>query len=180
MPERVRITADLVSAKTGHHLRWEPYDVALADIFDVQKSMEEQIAAFIEPELTRLERSCWSLRPLRLRRSCSRSVCWCRTQSSMSGGCIDATSKTSGYANCSDQAHPGIMTAAAVTPQVTNTHSALGIQLGLTQLQCSDARCAEAGTKSGRNAICSQIAWRQPQVGGGSGHPCGQSSLALP
>ena len=63
---------------------------------------------------------------------------------------------------------PGIMTAAAVTPKVTNTHSALGIQFGLTQLQCSDARCTEAGTKSGRDAICGQIVWRQPQVGGGS------------
>ena len=60
------------------------------------------------------------------------------------------------------------MTAAAVTPKVTNTHSALGIQFGLTQLQCSDARCTEAGTKSGRNAICGQIAWREPQVGSSS------------
>ena len=51
----MRIAADLVSAETGHHLWWESYDVALADILDVQKSMEEQIAAAIEPELARLE-----------------------------------------------------------------------------------------------------------------------------
>ena len=56
MPERERIAADSVSAETGHHLWWESYDVALADILDVQKSMEEQIAAVIEPELARLER----------------------------------------------------------------------------------------------------------------------------
>lgn len=31
-----------------------------------------------------------------------------------------------------------------------------------------DAGCTEAGTKSGRNAICGQIAWREPQVGSSS------------
>jgi hypothetical protein len=36
------------------------------------------------------------------------------------------------------------------------------------QVHNSDARCTEAGAKSGGNAICGQIAWRQPQVGGGS------------
>jgi TolB-like protein len=61
--ERVRITADLVSAETGHHLWWESYDVALADILDVQKSMAEQIAAVIEPELSRLEREAAVRRP---------------------------------------------------------------------------------------------------------------------
>ena len=61
--ERVHITADLVSAETGHHLWWESYDVALADILDVQKAMAQQIAAVIEPELARLEREAAVRRP---------------------------------------------------------------------------------------------------------------------
>jgi len=61
--ERVRITADLVSAESGHHLWWESYDVALSDILDVQKEMAQQIAAVIEPELARLEREAAVRRP---------------------------------------------------------------------------------------------------------------------
>ena len=61
--ERVRITADLVSAETGHHLWWESYDAPLADVLDVQKAMAQQIAAVIEPELARLEREAAVRRP---------------------------------------------------------------------------------------------------------------------
>ncbi len=61
--ERVRITADLVSAETGHQLWWESYDFALADILDVQTTMAQQIAAVIEPELARLEREAAVRRP---------------------------------------------------------------------------------------------------------------------
>jgi len=61
--EQVRITADLVSAETGHHLWSESYDAALAGILDVQKSMAQQIAAVIEPELARLEREAAVRRP---------------------------------------------------------------------------------------------------------------------
>ena len=61
--ERVRITADLVSAETGHHLWWESDDAPLADILNVQKAMAQQIAAVIEPELARLEREAAVRRP---------------------------------------------------------------------------------------------------------------------
>ena len=61
--QRVRITADLVSAETGHHLWGDSYDLPLADILDVQKAMSEQIAAVIEPELARLEREAAARRP---------------------------------------------------------------------------------------------------------------------
>ena len=61
--ERVRITADLVSAETGHHLWWESYDVPLADVLNVQNAMAQQIAAVIEPELARLEREAAVRRP---------------------------------------------------------------------------------------------------------------------
>ncbi|MFL5285926.1 MAG: winged helix-turn-helix domain-containing protein [Rhodopila sp.] len=61
--ERVRITADLISAETGMHLWWESYDVELAHILDVQESMAQRIAAVIEPELARLEREAAVRRP---------------------------------------------------------------------------------------------------------------------
>ena len=61
--ERVRITADLVSAETGHHLWWESYDAPLADVLNVQNAMAQQIAAVIEPELARLEREAAVRRP---------------------------------------------------------------------------------------------------------------------
>jgi TolB-like protein len=61
--EQVRITTDLVSADTVHHLWGESYDVALAGILGVQKSMAQQIAAVVEPELARLEREAAVRRP---------------------------------------------------------------------------------------------------------------------
>ncbi|MBR0660104.1 winged helix-turn-helix domain-containing tetratricopeptide repeat protein [Neoroseomonas oryzicola] len=61
--ERVRLAADLVSAKTGAQLWSETYDLALADVLDVQRAMAEQIAAAIEPELARLEREAAVRRP---------------------------------------------------------------------------------------------------------------------
>ena len=54
--ERVRLAADLVSCETGRQLWSESYDLALADVLDVQREMAEQIAAAIEPEMARLER----------------------------------------------------------------------------------------------------------------------------
>lgn len=61
--DRVRITADLVSAETGSHLWWEAYDISLSHILEVQKTMAQQIAAVIEPELARLEREAAVRRP---------------------------------------------------------------------------------------------------------------------
>lgn len=61
--ERVRITADLISAESGAHLWSESYDVTLSDILDVQRNMAQQIAAVIEPELARLEREAAVRRP---------------------------------------------------------------------------------------------------------------------
>ncbi|MEJ0018848.1 MAG: winged helix-turn-helix domain-containing protein [Acetobacteraceae bacterium] len=61
--QRAVITADLVSAESGHHLWWESYDTALEEILDVQKTMAQRIAAVIEPELARLEREAAVRRP---------------------------------------------------------------------------------------------------------------------
>ena len=54
--ERVRITAELVSAEDGAQLWSEVYDIPLSDIFDIQDAMARQIAAVIEPELATIER----------------------------------------------------------------------------------------------------------------------------
>jgi TolB-like protein len=61
--ERVRITADLISADTGVHLWSVSYNVELARILDVQEWMAQRIAAVIEPELARLEREAAARRP---------------------------------------------------------------------------------------------------------------------
>ncbi len=48
---RVRITAQLIDATTGHHVWAERYDRDLADIFAVQDEITEQVVAAIEPQL---------------------------------------------------------------------------------------------------------------------------------
>lgn len=59
----VRLTADLISAQTGTHLWSESYDFDLADILNIQRTMAQQVAAVIEPELARLEREAAARRP---------------------------------------------------------------------------------------------------------------------
>ena len=54
--ERLRITAQLIDAVTGHHLWAEKYDRDLKDIFAVQDEITEQIVSSIEPELGAVER----------------------------------------------------------------------------------------------------------------------------
>jgi tetratricopeptide (TPR) repeat protein len=63
--ERVRITADLVSAETGRQLWSDAHEFTLEHLLDIQRSMAEQIAATIEPELARLEREAAVRRPPR-------------------------------------------------------------------------------------------------------------------
>ena len=48
---RVRITTQLIDAKTGHHLWAEKFDRELEDIFDVQDEITQRIAATVAPEL---------------------------------------------------------------------------------------------------------------------------------
>jgi tetratricopeptide (TPR) repeat protein len=63
MGERVRITAELVSAEDGSQLWSEVHDIALADIFDIQDAMAKQVAAVIEPELATIEREIAARKP---------------------------------------------------------------------------------------------------------------------
>jgi adenylate cyclase len=48
---RVRITAQLIDAISGHHVWAERYDRDLTDIFSVQDEITEQVVAAIEPQL---------------------------------------------------------------------------------------------------------------------------------
>jgi TolB-like protein len=61
--ERVRITADLVSAETSRQLWSDAYDFVLPDIFAIQAAMAQQIAAVVEPELARIEREAAARKP---------------------------------------------------------------------------------------------------------------------
>lgn len=52
---RVRITAQLIDANTGHHLWSERFDRPLEDVFDLQEEIAQRIGAIVEPELGRVE-----------------------------------------------------------------------------------------------------------------------------
>jgi adenylate cyclase len=53
---RVRTTAQLINAETGHHAWAERYDRELSEIFDLQDEMTHRIVATLVPELERAER----------------------------------------------------------------------------------------------------------------------------
>jgi adenylate cyclase len=52
---RVRITAQLVDALTGHHLWAERYDREIGDLFAIQDEITASIAAAVEPEIMEME-----------------------------------------------------------------------------------------------------------------------------
>jgi adenylate cyclase len=52
---RVRVTAQLINAETGHHVWAERYDRDLEDIFELQDQLTQQIAATVTPELERTD-----------------------------------------------------------------------------------------------------------------------------
>ncbi len=54
---RVRVTAQLIDAETGHHVWAETFNRQLEDIFDLQDELTRQIAAIVAPELERAETS---------------------------------------------------------------------------------------------------------------------------
>jgi adenylate cyclase len=60
---RLRVTAQLIRADTGHHLMAERYDRDLADLFELQDEIVTAIAARIEPELLKFERERIAERP---------------------------------------------------------------------------------------------------------------------
>jgi len=54
--ERIRVTAQLVDAKTGHQTWSDRYDRELEDVFAVQDEITAKIAARLEPEIGAAER----------------------------------------------------------------------------------------------------------------------------
>ncbi len=52
---RVRVTAQLVEAETGHHVWANRYDRDVADLFEVQDEIVDRVAGAIEPEMLRTE-----------------------------------------------------------------------------------------------------------------------------
>ena len=52
---RIRVTVELIDAKTGHHVWAERFDRELDDIFAVQDEITQRVAATVEPELGRFE-----------------------------------------------------------------------------------------------------------------------------
>ncbi len=52
---KVRITAQLIDAKSGHHVWAQKFDRDLEDIFAVQDEITERIAATVVPELEKIE-----------------------------------------------------------------------------------------------------------------------------
>jgi adenylate cyclase len=53
---RVRVTAQLIQADTGHHIMAERYDRDLTDLFELQDEITSAIAGTIEPEILKFER----------------------------------------------------------------------------------------------------------------------------
>ena len=53
---RVRVTAQLIRADTGHHIMAERYDRDLTDLFELQDEITTTIAGAIEPEILKFER----------------------------------------------------------------------------------------------------------------------------
>ena len=62
---RVRVTAQLIRADTGHHIMAERYDRDLTDLFELQDDITHAIAGAIEPELLKFERERIAERPPR-------------------------------------------------------------------------------------------------------------------
>ncbi len=53
--DRVRVTAQLIDGKTGHHVWAERIDRQIGDIFELQDELSQRIAANIAPEISRAE-----------------------------------------------------------------------------------------------------------------------------
>ena len=60
---RVRVTAQLINAETGHHIWAEHYDRDLDDIFALQDEITRQIASIIEPAVERSEHQRITAKP---------------------------------------------------------------------------------------------------------------------
>ena len=60
---RIRITAQLIRADTGHHIMAERFDRDLIDLFELQDEITQMIAGALEPELLKFERNRFANQP---------------------------------------------------------------------------------------------------------------------
>ena len=61
---RVRVTAQLIDAESGHHLWADKFDGSIEDIFDIQDEITQRIVATIEPEIEQAELKRAAARPI--------------------------------------------------------------------------------------------------------------------
>jgi TolB-like protein/DNA-binding SARP family transcriptional activator len=61
--DRLRVTAQLIDAATGHHVWAERYDRPLADLFDIQDEITRSVAASTETHVVFAERQAAESRP---------------------------------------------------------------------------------------------------------------------
>jgi TolB-like protein/class 3 adenylate cyclase/Tfp pilus assembly protein PilF len=61
--DRIRVTAQLIDAESGHHAWAERYDRPLADIFDIQDDITRSVAASTETQVLLAERVAAESRP---------------------------------------------------------------------------------------------------------------------
>jgi len=61
--DRLRVTAQLIDAETGHHVWAERYDRSLADIFDIQDEIARSVAASTETQVQMAESQAAESRP---------------------------------------------------------------------------------------------------------------------
>ena len=61
--DRLRVTAQLIDAATGHHVWAERYDRPLADIFDIQDEITRSVAASTETQVLLAEGQAAESRP---------------------------------------------------------------------------------------------------------------------
>ncbi len=59
---RLRVTAQLIDASTGHHLWADRFDRELEDIFELQDEITHRIAAIVAPEIERAEQNRLAVR----------------------------------------------------------------------------------------------------------------------
>lgn len=52
---RVRVTAQLIDADSGHHIWADKYDGSLDDVFEIQDEITRRIVAVVEPEMEKAE-----------------------------------------------------------------------------------------------------------------------------
>jgi adenylate cyclase len=61
--ERVRVTAQLIDAESGHQLWADKFDRFMEDIFDIQDEITQRIVAIVEPEIELAELKRVAMRP---------------------------------------------------------------------------------------------------------------------